>query len=143
MAALKDNNIPYEGEFCFTENIEDNVLKSNFQEFADKIKKLNRLPSAWFCANDTTAFILLNALKYLGIKVPDDISVIGFDDIDVCSMTEPKLTTMHVEKVEMGATAVRELLSKIYSADYIQRHIRLPVRLVERDSVKIITQIRI
>jgi len=138
--ALKNNNIPCEMEYCFTENIERIVLENDFQALTDRLKNIKRYPAAWFCANDSTAFVLINALKALGKKVPEDVSVIGFDDIDICSMTEPRLTTMRIEKVEMGATAVRELLSKVQNPDYIQRHIRLPVRLVERDSVRIMTQ---
>lgn len=137
--ALKKHNIPCETEFCLTENIERMVVQNDFQALADRIKDMERYPTAWFCGNDSTAFVLINALKSLGKKVPDDISVIGFDDIDICSLTEPRLTTMRIEKVEMGATAVRELLSKVHNADYIQRHIRLPVRLVERDSVRILS----
>lgn len=136
--ALKTRNIPIQNEFCFTENVEENVLKNNFQAFVDALNSLKRFPTAWFCANDSTAFVLINALKVLGKRIPDDISVMGFDDIDICSMTEPRLTTMHVETEEMGATAVRELLFKVNNADYIQRHVRLPVRLVERDSVRLI-----
>lgn len=137
--ALKQYNITLENVFCITENVEENVIQNNFQAFTEILKALDRFPTAWFCANDTTAFVFMNALKFLGIKVPDDVSIIGFDDIDICSMTEPRLTTMHVEMEEMGATAVREILLKVNNAYYIQRHIRLPVRLVERESVKLIT----
>jgi DNA-binding LacI/PurR family transcriptional regulator len=134
-SALKQYNIPLIEEFCLTENIEENVLQNNFRAFVEMMKDLTRFPTAWFCANDTTASVLVNAIKHFGKKVPEDISVFGFDDIDVCVMNEPQLTTMHVEMEEMGTTAVKELLSKIYNVNYIQRHIRLPVRLVERDSV--------
>lgn len=135
-AALKQNNIPLEDEFCITENVERPVIQNDFQAFADILKNLDKFPTAWFCANDSTAFVFISALKSFGKKIPEDISVIGFDDIDMCNMTEPKLTTMHVETEEMGATAVRELLFKINNENYIQRHVRLPVRLVERDSVR-------
>jgi len=133
-SALRHRNIPLNMEFCFIENVEENVLQNNFMAFVNTMKNMKQYPTAWFCANDSTAFVLINALKYIGKKVPEDISVVGFDDIDICFITEPKLTTMHVEMEEMGATAVRELLLKVHNPDYIQRHVRLPVRLVERDS---------
>lgn len=134
--ALKHYNIPDSGEFCITSNVEENALQNNYMTIVDMLKNMESYPTAWFCANDSAAAVLINALKYLGKKIPDDISVMGFDDIDVCSMTEPQLTTMHIDKEEMGTSAVKELLQSIKNPNYLPRHIRLPVRLKERDSVK-------
>ncbi|NLU52915.1 MAG: LacI family transcriptional regulator [Clostridiaceae bacterium] len=136
--ALKHYNIHVLTELCITENVEENALQNNYMAIADMLKDKEKYPTAWFCANDSAAAVLINALKYLGKKVPDDISVIGFDDIDICAMTEPQLTTMHINMVEMGTAAVKELLQSIQNPNYMQRHIRLPVRLEERDSVKYI-----
>lgn len=134
--ALKQYDIPVSGEFCITENVEENALQNNYMAIADILKDIKSFPTAWVCANDSAAALLINALKYMGKKIPDDISVIGFDDIDICAMIDPQLTTMHIDMVEMGTAAVKELLKSIKNPNYMQRHIRLPVRLQERDSVK-------
>jgi len=89
-----------------------------------------------FCTNDCTAAVLINALEYLGKKVPDDISVIGFDDIDLCKMISPQLTTMRVEMELMGTLAIRELLGCIENKQEPHRHIQIAVNLIERESVR-------
>jgi len=137
--ALNHYHIPVSSEYCITRNVEENALKNNYLAIVDMLKDMKSFPTAWFCANDSAAAVLINALKNLGKKVPDDISVMGFDDIDICAMTEPQLTTMHISKEVMGITAVKELLDNIKAPNTMQRHIRLPVRLKERDSVRRIT----
>lgn len=68
-------------------------------------------PTAIFCANDSSAFGAIAALQARGLKVPDDISVAGFDDIPAAAQHDPPLTTMRQPLAEMGAEAVRLLLS--------------------------------
>jgi len=94
------------------------------------------LPTAWVCSNDNAAITLCNALSALGIKVPDDISIIGFDDIDLCNIMRPRLTTIRVNKELMGAQAVDRLLQLIQQPEIHRKHISMEVSLIERESVR-------
>lgn len=70
-------------------------------------------PTAVTCYNDLVAIGLIKALSELGIRVPDDVSVIGYDDIKMGNYVSVPLTTVHVPKVEMGAKAVERLIAHI------------------------------
>lgn len=97
---------------------------------------LNVLPTAFLADNDIIAAGAINAMKMSGIRVPQDVSVIGIDDMPFCQMMESKLTTIRIFKHEMGQEAV-ELLQKIKNHDghYTQK-IEINTELVERESVK-------
>lgn len=82
-----------------------------FQDFDAWLKGNPVLPEALFAENDIIAAAAMRALKKQGYRVPDDISVIGFDDIPMCEMLDPPLTTVHAFKEELGVVAV-ELLDR-------------------------------
>lgn len=96
------------------------------------------LPTAILAVNDILAINLLRALEKLGKRVPEDISVIGIDDLAISAMTRPELTTIHLEKKRMGSAAVERLLSLI--ADRSQHPLKIMTScwLVERHSVQAI-----
>lgn len=71
-------------------------------------------PDAMLCYNDLVAAGALEACAALGIRVPEDLAIVGFDDIPFASMFTPALTTLHVSKYELGATAMRMLLDRIH-----------------------------
>jgi DNA-binding LacI/PurR family transcriptional regulator len=72
---------------------------------------------AVFCASDLMAVGALHALKQAGRKVPDDVAVIGFDDLPLATFTQPTLTTVHQPVEEMGAAAARRLLALMDGTD--------------------------
>lgn len=93
------------------------------------------LPTAFFADNDVLAAGALRALQQKGVRVPEDVSIIGFDDSMLASVVSPPLTTMHVHKREMGQCAVRRLIDVIKNNE---RHITktsVGVDLVERETV--------
>ena len=94
--------------------------------------KIEPLPTAVFCANDQSAIGLMAALQNAGLSIPEDMSVIGFDDIPGAKLTAPALTTINVGVRELGATAIKLFLDK--EPDRTPAHHVLPVKLVERDS---------
>lgn len=94
------------------------------------------LPTAFVCCNDASAIHLYKVLKQLGILIPDQISVIGFDDISSSSDVSPELTTMRVNKDLMGRKAVMKLLSRLGEHDGIAEKLLLSATLVERNSVR-------
>ena len=90
--------------------------------------------SAIFCANDPTALGALKALREQGLRVPEDVSVVGFDD-DMAEYFTPALTTVRVNKEEMGAVAVRSLIARANDMQAISKTITLGVELIKRASV--------
>ena len=96
------------------------------------------LPTAYFADNDIIAFGVIKALKQHGHSVPDDVSIVGFDDMPFCEISSPALTTIRVFKREMGALAVKNLLDLIRLQSPVPTKIEVSTEFIERDSVKYI-----
>ena len=98
-----------------------------------------RPPTAIFCANDLMALGALEALGRLGLKVPEDVSVMGYDDQEISRHTHPPLTTMLLPNYEMGRAAMEALLEETDPAEPLQpprrRLVKIDCPLVERESV--------
>ena len=115
------------------------VLKGDFsffsgREAAKKILNMRRKPTAIFTANDMSAFGLMGALQSAGIRIPEDISVIGFDDLPAAQQMHPALTTVRQPIAEMGRVAVNTLLAQMAGLEIPIPHISLPTSLVLRAS---------
>jgi LacI family transcriptional regulator len=95
---------------------------------------LTEPPTAVFAANDLSAMGILDAAQRLGLRVPDDLSVVGFDDIPESASTTPGLTTVRQEIQGIGAAAVDLLVSLVEGTPVPQAHLRLPTTLVPRGS---------
>ena len=93
-----------------------------------------KLPTAVFAASDPIALGALKALREEGLRVPDDISLIGFDDISLCQMTSPPLTTVHAPAYEMGQYGAGIVYHLLPEPSGTALHIKMPCRLVIRDS---------
>jgi LacI family transcriptional regulator len=74
-------------------------------------------PTAFVCSNDCAALAVLRAANNLGIRVPQDLSVVGFDDEESASMVTPALTTVRVPVEQMGRQAVRQLMIQLHAAE--------------------------
>jgi LacI family transcriptional regulator len=100
-----------------------------------ELLKLQRPPTAVFAHNDVLAIGAYHAIRELGLSIPEDISVVGYDDITSAAYLAPPLTTVHSPKAEMGTLAGQTLLRLIaQSASASSGTITLPVRLVMRGS---------
>jgi LacI family transcriptional regulator len=95
----------------------------------------NRSSTAVFACNDLMAVGVLNACKKLGIKVPNEISIIGYDNIHLSKFVEPKLTTMDQNMFFLGANAAQLLVEKINCDNKFSKRIILNNSLVERETV--------
>lgn len=93
-----------------------------------------RRPDAIFCYNDRQAVVLSQTLAAIGKRVPDDILVAGFDDVNYASMSVPRLTTIHQPCVEIAETAVEMLMSRINAPGIPAREVFLSAPLVVRES---------
>lgn len=93
------------------------TVDSTFNEACQGVLGLLRrglkLPTALVCANDLIASACLKAFKQADIRVPDDVSLVGFDNLPMCEMIDPPLTTMQVSKHQIGERAMEILLGRI------------------------------
>jgi LacI family transcriptional regulator len=92
--------------------------------------------TAIFAGNDAIALGCARALYAAGIRIPDDMSLIGFDDIEQASIMHPPLTTISQPIYEIGRAAVEILIDQFNRKDCTPEHRRFDVRLIERDSCR-------
>lgn len=92
--------------------------------------------TAVFCCQDEIAIGLINYFYDNNIKVPEDISVVGYGDISLASIYRPTLTTIREPYYDLGAVAIRSLLKKLKGETTVEQTIRLPIQLLERESSK-------
>ncbi len=122
--------------------VEENwILEGNFEcdtavLAADKIIAMDKMPTAVFCFNDTMALGLMSRLQQKGIRIPEDISVIGYDNIELAEYFSPPLTTIHQPKRRVGKNAFEILLERIKNKDHDRRVFEMHPEIVERDTVK-------
>lgn len=105
--------------------------ESTWEPVRDLLQLPDR-PTAIFAANDLSAFATLEVARDLGLRVPADLSVIGFDDIPESAQTDPPLTTVHQPIQQMGAAAIGLLTALLDGGDVDEPHVRLPTSLVVR-----------
>ncbi len=111
--ALCESGYKYDDEYVITGN---NQIDGGHLALKKILKKKGK-PDAIFVANDLMALGAIEAIKVAGYTVPGDIAVVGFDDIDVASLVEPKLTTITHPVYRMGLTAARLLLDNVLTEE--------------------------
>lgn len=92
-------------------------------------------PTAVLAMGDVLAIGALRAARQLGLSIPSDLSVVGFDDIAACQWMQPRLTSVRQPIVEKGEVAARLLLERIEDPNHARHHV-LAVQLIERDSTQ-------
>lgn len=107
---------------------------SDFKIYLEKNK--DNLPSAFFALNDIIALGAMKAMNEVGISIPNDVSIVGFDDIPFSSYSNPGVTTVKVHTKTMGKTAVKRLMESIENDIEITLKIEINTELIERESVK-------
>lgn len=124
-----DPSLVQEGEFSF---------ESGFNLMM-KFLSLEEPPTAIFAGNDEMAMGAVKAAKSKGVRVPEDLSVVGFDDIKFASIFEPALTTIAQPTFDMGQKAMHLLLRLINHEELDKDQFILPDKLIVRDSCKELT----
>lgn len=94
------------------------------------------LPSAFLCNNDHSAYLLIQKLNKQGYKVPEDISIIGFDDVIYSKISNPQITTMKVSRKYMAEQAITLMLRRINNKKAKLINMTLECLMVERESVQ-------
>lgn len=97
---------------------------------------MENLPTAFLADNDNIALGAMNAMKEFGIHIPEDISLIGIDDMPFCKLVSPNLTTIRIFKEEIGRQAVKLLLEEIAGESTYTKKIEIDTELVIRNSVR-------
>lgn len=110
--------------------------EETYRDAAEYFLEERKLPTAFLADNDLLACRAASVMKEKGIRVPEDISVIGFDDRTICNYTEPKMTTIAIAKEDMGLAAIQTLLSRIRHEYSGGRRTMVSTKLVIRESVK-------
>jgi len=90
--------------------------------------------TALFCANDLIAFDALNLIGKMGLSCPRNLSVVGFDDLTLAELNQPKLTTVSVPKEEIGARAAQLVLGRIGEPERLPELVMLSTSLIKRES---------
>lgn len=93
------------------------------------------LPDALVCYDDKLALALMDALRGLGVRVPDDLGIVGFDDIPFAAISNPRLTTVSIPSALMGRTAAASLISTL-EVGTLPEGMLLPLELVVRESTR-------
>jgi LacI family transcriptional regulator len=113
------------------------TIEGSYQQMKEILLTQNpELPTSFFADNDIIAFGAVKALKEHGVKIPEEVSVIGFDDMPYCEICEPKMSTVKVHKQYLGEVAVKRLIEKIEYDDYVNQKIEVSTELIERNSIK-------
>ncbi len=136
LKAIKHYNLPYNSSFSIMDKSMADLANIDLNTVVENFREIPVLPTAFFCCNDIEAINTIKALSLMNISVPDEISIIGFDDIESSKNISPELTTMHISKEAMGERAVKKLLSGMNREKSFIEKILLPVSLIERQSVK-------
>jgi LacI family transcriptional regulator len=92
--------------------------------------------TAVFCANDLLAIGALSALAKRGLRVPEDVGIVGFDDTELARHSSPPLTTMRIYSRDMARSAVKRVLERIENANLPPVRLEYPIDLVVRESCK-------
>lgn len=130
--ALEEFGIERNNNFILTD--EPSSVMENGINAVNKLLKRNAMPAAIFVANDAQAIGCIKALKESGLKVPEDVAVMGFDDVEGGLLIEPQLSTMHVPKEEMGALAVKKMINIIENPTTNVDKTLISVELMVRES---------
>ncbi len=130
--ALEDNNIPINEEYILSGRYD---LKSGYENMK-KLLELENRPTAIFCANDDIGVGAMKAIFETGLKVPDDISIIGFDDSNFCNYVTPPLTSVRKDSLAMSEYGGRNLLDIIKNKEVDKEKVYIQSQLVVRKSVR-------
>jgi LacI family transcriptional regulator len=120
------------------QNLKVTIYQGSFTEIsgyeaAKAIIESRDLPEAVFCANDQMALGFLRAMQEYELKAPEDMALVGFDDIPLIRYTQPSISTIGTSRVEWGATAVRQLIELLEDGTAFQSF-RIPTHFIPRQS---------
>jgi DNA-binding LacI/PurR family transcriptional regulator len=147
LAPLSDHSVSFERLLSYRHALDDAGIKlgdelvrfgnysaeSGFEAMQDLLRE-KPYPTAVFAGNDTIAMGVMAAIRQKGLRIPEDVAVVGYDNIPVAAYTSPPLTTVDVPAVEPGRIAGEMLISLLRGEEPKERVVRLETKLVVRAS---------
>lgn len=134
--ALEERGIPKEKSLVVEGQLTAESGFDTASQLLDSTPGGSALPAAWFVGNDLMAIGAIACLRARGYRVPEDISIMGYDDIELSAYTLPPLTTFNQPKRELGRLAADALISRINNPGAPYQLLMLQSTLVTRQSVK-------
>jgi DNA-binding LacI/PurR family transcriptional regulator len=134
LRCLEKMNLPNLKEWQLTEDSLSNQVALNMEKVKEQFRD-QRLPTAFFCCNDYEAAAMYKVLRELGLKIPEDVAIIGFDDSEISRSLYPELTSVRVNVREMGRKAVEIALELMKKKKKVPYKMILATQLIERGSV--------
>lgn len=125
---IMENELEFRNEWIIGDRNEKGILH-------EKIDFPDEMPTAFVCNCDETAFRVISALKTKGVRVPDDISVVGYDNYTVSSICIPTITTVEVDLAKMAEVSVGIMAKKLADPTYREGRRIISGRLIEKESV--------
>lgn len=135
-AMLQAHDIPYDPELILV--LKNLDVEDVYQQMRQFLVDHPVNYTAILVASDEAAFGIMRALQEAGYRIPDDVSIIGFNNNSMASFVSPPLTSVHIESEELGRWAVNRLLERAQFPDMTPIYLELATRLVLRDSVRAI-----
>jgi DNA-binding LacI/PurR family transcriptional regulator len=130
-AGPKDSGLIQSSEYVYSG---DSVLETGSEAAAQFLALGDARPDAVLASNDMMAIGVLRAFYARGIRIPEDIAVMGFDDIEYARLATPALSTVRVDKASMGELAVQKLMTMLNHQENNPERIVLPSKLIIRES---------
>jgi len=127
---LKEYNIDIKSKLI----VEGDWTFKSGRDALDRFISNDQAPTAIFASNDLMALGLIQRAQEMNIKVPEDLSIIGFDDISMAALVNPSLTTVRQPRLEMGKVAIELLINKLQKRSDIKNNILLKNKLIIRNS---------
>lgn len=132
--ALNEAGLSVDQKLCIIE--EDGPFYGNEDLLLERFQNMEYKPDALICANDFLAIHMMAALKRLGLTVPDDIMVTGFDGTPQSAVVEPSLTTVQIPSNDIGRMAAEMLLERLQSPDQPFRSVYVQTKPIWRKSTR-------
>ncbi len=133
--ALQDNKIPYNKKYVLIKDLSEQCGI----EAALEILKMSPRPDGVFITNDFSAAVCMQTLKEHGLRVPEDIAIVGFNNDAVCKIVSPQLTTINYPGIDVGEIAARNLINHLKGVSDIKNTNTIVVRselIVRKSSLK-------
>jgi LacI family transcriptional regulator len=108
-AALADYGLPYDDSLLIINDLSESAAI----ESAMQMLKMDPLPDAAFITNDFVAAVVMRTLKENGIKIPEQIAIVGFNNDAICTLVEPALSTINYPGIDVGEVAARNLINHL------------------------------
>jgi len=128
--ALRDHNLPLDNQYI----VRASFRSDSVEEYSQHLINLPQRPDAVFAINDYSAIEMIHVFKKNGLRIPDDIAVLGFNNDHIGKFTEPSLSTIDISAYDIGAAAAEILLRQIKDPGYPLQKRLIRSELVVRES---------